>query len=202
MVTPTKGARLGSSPAHERLILANLAQSLYEHGKIKTTLIRAKRLRPVAERLITIAKKGTLSARRQVMTQIRDKSIVHLLMTDIAEQFADREGGYTRITKVERRKGDQAEMAIIELVQEAVVKSGTSKATSAPAKSATENDAPAKGDATASAPAKDDASKAEAKDSGASVDETSTSVDAEATSESSAEVSTEEASSDDSTEDK
>lgn len=135
MVTPTKGARLGSSPAHERLILANLAQSLYEHGKIKTTLVRAKRLRPVAERLITIAKRGTLAARRQVMTQIRDKSVVHLLMTDIAEQFAERNGGYTRITKIERRKGDQAEMAIIELVAEAVVSKGTSNI--APAKEAT-----------------------------------------------------------------
>lgn len=127
MVTPTKGARLGSSPAHERLILANLASSLYEHGSIKTTLVRAKRLRPYAEHLITIAKKGTLASRRQVMTKIRNKTIVHLLMTEIAEQFAERDGGYTRIIKIERRKGDQAEMAIIELVTEAVTKNPKAK---------------------------------------------------------------------------
>jgi large subunit ribosomal protein L17 len=138
MVTPTKGARLGSSPAHERLIIANLATSLFEHGSIKTTFVRAKRLRPHAERLITVAKRDTLAARRQIMKTIRDKSIVHLLMTDLAEQFKDREGGYTRIIKVERRKGDQAEMAIIELVQEPVVKKASAK--KAAAKKATSAD--------------------------------------------------------------
>jgi large subunit ribosomal protein L17 len=127
MVTPTKGARLGSSPAHERIILANLATQLFEHGKIKTTKVRAKRVQPLAEHLITVAKRNTLASRRQVATTIRDKSIVHTLVTVIAPEFAEREGGYTRITKIERRKGDQAEMAIIELVTEPLVKKPSKK---------------------------------------------------------------------------
>ena len=117
MPTPTKGPRLGGGPAHERLILANLATSLFEHGRITTTEAKARRLRPVAERLITKAKRGDLHARRQVMATIRDKSIVHELFTEIGPRYANRDGGYTRITKVGPRKGDNAPMAVIELVE-------------------------------------------------------------------------------------
>jgi len=120
MPTPTKGARLGGSAAHERLILANLATQLFEHGRITTTEAKAKRLRPVAEKLITKAKRGDLHARRLVMSTIRDKSVVHSLFTEIAPTFAEREGGYLRITKVGLRKGDRAPMAVIELVTESV----------------------------------------------------------------------------------
>ena len=116
MPTPTKGPRLGGGPAHERLILANLATSLFEHGRITTTEAKAKRLRPLAERLVTFAKRGDLHARRRVMTVIRDKGVVHVLFTEIAPQVADRPGGYTRITKVGPRKGDNAPMAVIEFV--------------------------------------------------------------------------------------
>ena len=117
MPTPTKGPRLGGGPAHERLMLANLATALFEHGKITTTEAKAKRLRPLAERLITFAKRGDLAARRKVMTVIRDKSVVHELFTDIGPQYAGRPGGYTRITKIGPRKGDNAPMAVIELVE-------------------------------------------------------------------------------------
>ncbi|MEU4578236.1 50S ribosomal protein L17 [Nonomuraea sp. ATR24] len=118
MPKPTKGARLGGSPAHERLILANLATDLFRHGKIRTTVAKAKRLRPVAERLITKAKKGDIHNRRQVLTVVKDKGVVHHLFTEIAPTFAERPGGYTRITKVGARKGDNAPMAVIELVTE------------------------------------------------------------------------------------
>ena len=117
MPTPTKGPRLGGSPAHERLMLANLATSLFEHGRITTTEAKAKRLRPFAEKLVTFAKRGDLHARRQVMTVIRDKDIVHHLFADIGPRYENREGGYTRITKVGNRKGDNAPMAVIELVE-------------------------------------------------------------------------------------
>jgi large subunit ribosomal protein L17 len=117
MPTPTKGARLGGSPAHERLMLANLATALFEHGRITTTEAKAKRLRPLAERLITFAKRGDLHARRRVMTVVRDKSVVHVLFTEIGPQYAGRPGGYTRITKIGPRKGDNAPMAVIELVE-------------------------------------------------------------------------------------
>lgn len=117
MPTPTKGARLGGGPAHERLMLANLATALFEHGKITTTEAKAKRLRPLAERLITFAKRGDLAARRKVMTVVRDKSVVHVLFTEIGPQYAGRPGGYTRITKIGARKGDNAPMAVIELVE-------------------------------------------------------------------------------------
>ncbi|NJQ05924.1 50S ribosomal protein L17 [Streptomyces lonarensis] len=117
MPKPTKGRRLGGSPAHERLMLANLATALFEHGGITTTEAKARRLRPVAERLITKARKGDLHNRRQVMQTIRDKSVVHTLFTEIGPQFADRPGGYTRITKVGPRRGDNAPMARIELVE-------------------------------------------------------------------------------------
>jgi large subunit ribosomal protein L17 len=116
MPTPTKGARLGGSPAHQRHILANLATALFEHGKITTTEARARRLRPYAEKLITFAKRGDLHARRQVLTVVTNKSVVHTLFTEIGPSFAEREGGYTRITKIGQRKGDAARMAVIELV--------------------------------------------------------------------------------------
>ena len=118
MPTPTKGPRLGGSPAHERLMLANLATSLFRHGRISTTEVKAKRLRPLAERLITKAKRGDLHARRGVLTVVRDKDVVYTLFDEIAPRFANRNGGYTRIVKTGPRKGDAAPMAIIELVEE------------------------------------------------------------------------------------
>lgn len=121
MPTPTKGTRLGGSPAHERLMLANLATSLFEHGKITTTEAKAKRVRPLAEKLITKAKRGDLHNRRQIMRVIRDKDVVHKLMAEIGPFFADRNGGYVRITKTLPRKGDNAPMAVIELVSEKTV---------------------------------------------------------------------------------
>jgi large subunit ribosomal protein L17 len=117
MPTPTKGHRLGGSPAHERHILANLATALFQHGRITTTEAKAKRLRPVAERLITFAKRGDLHARRHVLTMVTDKGVVHTLFTEIAPEFSERDGGYTRITKIGPRKGDNAAMAVIELVR-------------------------------------------------------------------------------------
>ena len=120
MPTPTKGARMGGSPAHQKHMLANLAASLFEHGKITTTEARARRLRPYAEKLITFAKRGDMHARRQVLTVVPDKGIVHSLFTEIGPSFANRPGGYTRITKLGPRKGDAAPMAVIELVREEV----------------------------------------------------------------------------------
>ena len=117
MPTPAKGARMGGSPAHERLMLANLATSLFEHGRITTTEAKAKRLRPYAEHLITFGKRGDLHARRQVLKRLRDKSVVHTLFAEIGPRYADRPGGYTRILKLGNRKGDNAPMAIIELVE-------------------------------------------------------------------------------------
>ena len=117
MPTPSKGPRLASTPAHERHMLANLATALFEHGAITTTEARAKRVRPLAERMITFAKRGDLHARRQVMTVIRDKSVVHALFEEIGPRFATRPGGYTRITKIGPRKGDNAPMAVIELCE-------------------------------------------------------------------------------------
>ena len=122
MPKPTKGPRLGGGPAHERLMLANLAAALFTHKSITTTETKAKRLRPLAERLVTFAKRGDLHARRRVLAVIGDKSVVHELFAVIAPQVADREGGYTRITKIGNRKGDNAPMAVIELVLEPVVK--------------------------------------------------------------------------------
>jgi large subunit ribosomal protein L17 len=120
MPTPTKGPRLGGSSAHQRHILSNLATALFEHGRITTTEAKARRLRPVAERLITFAKRGDLHARRQVLTVVSDKGIVHSLFTEIGPGFSERHGGYTRITKIGPRKGDNAPMAVIELVQDEV----------------------------------------------------------------------------------
>jgi large subunit ribosomal protein L17 len=118
MPTPTRGSRLGGSSAHQRHILANLATALFEHGKITTTEAKARRLRPYAERLITFAKRGDLHARRQVLTVVTDRGVVHTLFTEIGPRFATREGGYTRITKIGPRKGDNAPLAVIELVEE------------------------------------------------------------------------------------
>ena len=125
MPTPTKGPRLGGGPAHERLMLANLATALFEHGRITTTEAKAKRLRPLAERLITFAKRGDLHARRRVLTVVRDKGVVHELFTEIGPRYENRHGGYTRITKVGPRKGDNAPMAVIELVEALTAKAET-----------------------------------------------------------------------------
>ena len=151
MPTPTKGHRLGGSPAHERHILANLATALFQHGRITTTEAKAKRLRPVAERLITFAKRGDLHARRHVLTVVTDKGVVHQLFTEIAPEFSERDGGYTRITKIGPRKGDNAAMAVIELVRgEPVAARPRRRARRAPA------------EATAAAPARGTAAAAEA----------------------------------------
>jgi large subunit ribosomal protein L17 len=167
MPTPTKGPRLGGGPAHERLILANLATQLFEHGRITTTTAKAKRLRPLAERMITFAKRGDLHARRQVMTVIRDKSVIHELFTEIGPRYAGRPGGYTRIVKIGNRKGDNAPMAIIELVEpmtEAVI----AEATGATKRAAKERAASTATPAAAPAAAVEEASEAaEAADSAA-----------------------------------
>ncbi|MFI7276173.1 50S ribosomal protein L17 [Streptomyces sp. NPDC049879] len=153
MPTPTKGRRLGGSAAHERMMLANLATSLFEHGRITTTVAKARRLRPVAERLITKAKKGDLHNRRQVMQTIRDKSVVHTLFTEIGPKFANRPGGYTRITKLGPRRGDNAPMAVIELVEALTVQQqAVGEAEAATRRSVKESDeAKAKQDAPADA---------------------------------------------------
>ena len=142
MPTPSKGPRLASTPAHERLMLANLATALFEHGAITTTEARAKRVRPLAERMITFAKRGDLHARRQVMTVIRDKSVVHVLFTEIGPRYATRPGGYTRITKIGPRKGDNAPMAVIELC-EPLAERTVAEATAATKRAAKESAAPA-----------------------------------------------------------
>ena len=128
MPKPTKGPRLGGSPAHERIILANLASQLFEHGRITTTEAKAKRVRPLAEKLITKAKRGDLHNRRIVLKTITDKGVVHVLFTEIAPKVADRDGGYTRITKIGNRQGDNAPMAVIEIVTESVEESRQAKA--------------------------------------------------------------------------
>ena len=141
MPTPKKGARLGGSPAHQRLIVSNLATSLFEHGRITTTEAKARTLRPYAEKLITKAKKGDLHNRRQVLATIRDKGVVHSLFEEIAPRFAERPGGYTRITKIGPRKGDNAPMAVIELVTEEYTpqdRTTSKKAAAAPAPAASE----------------------------------------------------------------
>ncbi len=157
MPTPTKGPRLGGGPAHERLILANLATALFEHGRITTTEAKARRLRPLAERLITRAKRGDQHSRRRVLRVIRDKGVVHELFTEIGPRYDNRPGGYTRITKVGPRKGDSAPMAVIELVepltvaQEAVGEAERARrgrparSASAPPRAAAEEAQPAEG---------------------------------------------------------
>ena len=163
MPTPTKGARLGGGPAHERLMLANLATALFEHGKITTTEAKAKRLRPLAERLITFAKRGDLHARRRVMTVVRDKGVVHELFTEIGPRYENRPGGYTRITKVGPRKGDNAPMAVIELVEALTAKAETVREATAATKKSAAKKAPAKkAAATETATAKKAAAAAEA----------------------------------------
>jgi large subunit ribosomal protein L17 len=153
MPTPTKGARLGGSPAHQKIILANLATQLFEHGRITTTEAKARRLRPLAEKLITKAKRGDIHSRRLVLTTVKDKGVVHVLFTEIAPTFAERDGGYTRITKVGPRKGDNAPMAVIELVTESVEDSRKANAkSSGPAKKAAAKKAPSKAPATSAAP--------------------------------------------------
>ncbi|CAB4714638.1 MAG: 50S ribosomal protein L17 [Actinobacteria bacterium] len=174
MPTPTKGPRLGGSPAHEKMILANLASQLFEHGRITTTETKAKRVRPLAEKMITFAKKGDLASRRRVMTVIRSKGVVHTLFTEIGPRFAERDGGYTRITKIGPRKGDNAPMAIIEVlvegtpgkkaaVGEATATAAKAAAKKAPAKKAAakkaDDAAPAKKAAAKKAPAKKAAAK-------------------------------------------
>lgn len=146
MPKPTKGARLGGSSSHQKAILANLATSLFEHGRIKTTEPKARALRPYAEKLITHAKKGELHNRREVMKKIRDKDVVHVLFAEIGPFFADREGGYTRIIKVENRKGDNAPMAVIELVREKTVTSEADRARRAAAAQAKAADEAPKAD--------------------------------------------------------
>jgi large subunit ribosomal protein L17 len=171
MPKPTKGPRLGGSSSHQKAILANLATSLFEHGRIKTTEPKARALRPYAEKLITHAKKGTLHNRREVMKKIRDKDVVHTLFAEIGPFFSDREGGYTRIIKVEARKGDNAPMAVIELVREKTV---TDEANRARRASASKKAAPAK-----AAPAADEAPVEETAAAEAPVEETVDEVKAE-----------------------
>ncbi|MGW9157989.1 50S ribosomal protein L17 [Microbacterium sp. NPDC055665] len=171
MPKPTKGPRLGGGPAHERLMLANLAAALYTHKSIKTTETKAKRLRPLAERLITFAKRGDLHARRRVLSVIGDKEVVHILFSEIAPLVAEREGGYTRITKVGNRKGDNAPMAVIELVLEPVTPKAksTKKAAAAPKADKAEKpaeDAPAEETPAEEAPAEDAAAGAESQAEG------------------------------------
>ena len=163
MPKPTKGARLGGGPAHERLLLANLAAALFTHKSITTTETKAKRLRPFAERLVTFAKRGDLHARRRVLSVIGDKSVVHELFAEIAPLVAEREGGYTRITKVGNRKGDNAPMAVIELVLEPVTpkaKSSKKAAAAAPAAAAPAADETAADETATEAPAEDAAADA------------------------------------------
>lgn len=155
MPKPTKGPRLGGGPAHERLLLANLAAALFTHKSIKTTETKAKRLRPVAERLITFAKRGDLHARRRVLAVIQDKTVVHELFTQIAPLVAEREGGYTRITKLGYRKGDNAPMAQIELVLEPVAPKVKSSKSSAAPKAAAPVEEPAVEEETTEAPAEE-----------------------------------------------
>ncbi|MEV8241637.1 50S ribosomal protein L17 [Microbacterium testaceum] len=173
MPKPTKGPRLGGGPAHERLLLANLAAALYTHKSIKTTETKAKRLRPLAERLITFAKRGDLHARRRVLSVIGDKEVVHTLFTEIAPLVAERDGGYTRITKVGNRKGDNAPMAVIELVLEPVTKKpSSSKAAAAPAAAAPAEETAAEETVVDETPAADESAEAgaESQDEGAAAE--------------------------------
>jgi large subunit ribosomal protein L17 len=177
MPKPTKGPRLGGGPAHERLLLANLAAALFTHKSIQTTETKAKRVRPLAERLITFAKRGDLHARRRVLSVIGDKEVVHVLFTEIAPLVADREGGYTRITKIGNRKGDNAPMAVIELVLEPVT----------PKVKASKNSAPAAAATPAAPVAADDAAEDEATEAVADTDESTDAADEVAADDSAAE---------------
>ncbi|MBU6213685.1 MAG: 50S ribosomal protein L17 [Actinomycetales bacterium] len=193
MPTPTKGARLGGSPAHERLILSNLATSLFEHGRITTTEAKAKRLRPFAERLITFAKRGDLHARRRVMTVIRDKGVVHVLFTEIGPKYTNRNGGYTRITKIGPRKGDNAPMAVIELCEplaENVVAEAAAAAKRA-AKEKAQAEAAAAAAVSAAATATAEAAAEEISDDAAAEETAAEATDADGAVEAAAEESTE-----------
>jgi large subunit ribosomal protein L17 len=164
MPTPTKGPRLGGGPAHERLILSNLATALFEHDQITTTEAKAKRLRPLAERLVTFAKRGDLHSRRRVLTVVKDKGVVHRLFTEIAPDMSERNGGYTRITKIGNRKGDNAPMAVIELVREPLsAKKATVKEAEAATKRAAKQ-AEAKTAAAETKAAEDEAKASEAEE--------------------------------------
>src|SRR5271157_2363952 len=177
MPKPTKGPRLGGSSSHQKALLANLATSLFEHGRIKTTETKARALRPYAEKLITHAKKGTLHNRREVLKKIRDKDVVHNLFAEIGPFFADRNGGYTRIIKVEARKGDNAPMAVIELVQEKTVTSEAERARRVGASKAAPKAAPEAAEAEPEAAAVE----AEAEESAAEAETTEVAAQAEAT---------------------
>jgi large subunit ribosomal protein L17 len=177
MPKPTKGPRLGGSPSHQKAILANLATALFEHGRIKTTEPKARALRPYAEKLITHAKKGTLHNRREVLKKIRDKDVVHSLFAEIGPFFADRNGGYTRIIKVEARKGDNAPMAVIELVQEKTVTSEAERARRVGASKAAAKAAPEAAEAEPEAAAVE----VEAEESAAEAETTEVAAEAEAT---------------------
>ncbi|MBS1692413.1 MAG: 50S ribosomal protein L17 [Actinobacteria bacterium] len=174
MPKPTKGPRLGGSSSHQKALLANLATSLFEHGRIKTTEPKARALRPYAEKLITHAKKGSLHNRREVMKKIRDKDVVHTLFAEIGPFFADRNGGYTRIIKVENRKGDNAPMAVIELVREKTVTSEATRvadrarrvASSQQAEAAKAEDAVAEETEAAESPVEETVAEVEAEDAG------------------------------------
>jgi large subunit ribosomal protein L17 len=159
MPTPTKGPRLGGGPAHERLMLANLAAALFEHKRITTTVTKAKRLKPYAERLVTFAKRGDLASRRRVLGLISNKGVVHELFTDIAQAVENRDGGYTRITKIGNRKGDNAPMAVIELVLEPV---SAKQAVVAEATAAAKRDADKAAPAAEEAPAETEVAETEA----------------------------------------
>ena len=180
MPTPTKGTRFGGSPAHQRLILANLATALFENRRIETTEAKARRLRPFAEKLITKAKKGDLHNRREVLKTIRDKGVVHELFTEIAPAFAERPGGYTRITKIGPRKGDNAPMAVIELVTEAY----EPKVRDSKVETAAPVEEPA-----AEAPAEDEATEAPAEEAAEATEETTEATAEEAPAEEAAEES-------------
>ena len=161
MPTPTKGARLGGSPAHERLMLANLATSLFEHGRITTTEAKAKRLRPLAERLISKAKRGDLHNRREVLKTIRNKDVLHKLFAEIAPSFADRDGGYTRIVKTMPRKGDNAKMAVITLITERLVSTEAASVQKAATKRSAAAAAPAEATEAAGEPEETTATEAQ-----------------------------------------
>ena len=177
MPKPTKGPRLGGSSSHQKAILANLATALFEHGRIKTTEPKARALRPYAEKLITHAKKGTLHNRREVLKKIRDKDVVHSLFAEIGPFFADRNGGYTRIIKVEPRKGDNAPMAVIELVQEKTVTSEAERARRVGASKAAAKAAPEAAEAEPEAAAVE----VEAEESAAEAETAEVAAEAEAT---------------------
>lgn len=177
MPRPAKGARLGGGPSHERLLLSGLATALFEHGRITTTEAKARRLRPVAEKLITKAKRGDLHARRQVLTVIRDKSVVHALFEEIGPRYENRPGGYTRITKIGNRKGDNAPMAVIELVEAlTVAQTAVGEAEAATKRSVKEQEA-AKVDTTKADEAEVEETAAE--EAAEAADETADAVDTE-----------------------